>query len=462
MKNGDPWLVQTVHDDGALTVTHRGHGGRVTLPADYVAAHVQLDYARTIHRAQGATVEVAHLLVDPAMAREDLYVGVSRARTGTHLYVAIATDPGEAHPPEVAGSTRQVLTSILDRTGVEPTATETVRAAVAGIGDLRRMASEYEYATRHPCRRPVPDRCRAASSGCHRRPGLAVCGAAAAAGRSPRHRPGPVPDRRGPVRWLRRRPLHRPGPRLPPRQAPHQDHSRTGWPAAGRAGLAGTGPTHRPGGPWDTYLPARYAEMDQRISTLVTEAGSDRPGWWTRLSDHQTSPVGGRRPGRSSPTAPSSTWSATTRSDPDPTRTSRASSCRPGTPPTTPSPPAHHHHRTRRRRPRNDSSPTSPTTNATPGTTTTAAPTDPAAPAATSSHDHHQQPHRERPLTCPAPTRSDHQQPPKSERVEDLPLILEQLLDQLDDLQQTVEAQQRLIAVLTSRVTALEHQPHHD
>ena len=60
-------------------------------------------------------------------------------------------------------------------------------------------------------------------------------------------------------------------------------------------------------------------------------------------------------------------------------------------------------------------------------------------------------------------TGSDHQQlPPQSERVDDLPLILEQLLDQLDDLQQTVEAQQRLIAVLTSRVTALEHQPHHD
>ena len=61
-------------------------------------------------------------------------------------------------------------------------------------------------------------------------------------------------------------------------------------------------------------------------------------------------------------------------------------------------------------------------------------------------------------------TGSDHQQPPpaKSERVEDLPLILEQLLDQLDDLQQAVEAQQRLIAVLTSRVTALEHQPHYE
>ena len=61
-------------------------------------------------------------------------------------------------------------------------------------------------------------------------------------------------------------------------------------------------------------------------------------------------------------------------------------------------------------------------------------------------------------------TNQPDEQPPRSkpERVEDLPLILEQLLDQLDDLQQAVEAQQRLIAVLTSRVTALEHQPHHD
>ena len=63
----------------------------------------------------------------------------------------------------------------------------------------------------------------------------------------------------------------------------------------------------------------------------------------------------------------------------------------------------------------------------------------------------------------PSSSESDHQQPPpQSGRVEDLPLILEQLLDQLDDLQQTVEAQQRLIAVLTSRVAALEHKPHHD
>jgi hypothetical protein len=38
----------------------------------------------------------------------------------------------------------------------------------------------------------------------------------------------------------------------------------------------------------------------------------------------------------------------------------------------------------------------------------------------------------------------------------DLPLILEQLQDQLEDLRQTLESQQRLIAVLTTRVATLE------
>ena len=41
----------------------------------------------------------------------------------------------------------------------------------------------------------------------------------------------------------------------------------------------------------------------------------------------------------------------------------------------------------------------------------------------------------------------------------DLPLILEQLQDQLDDLRQALQAQQRLIAVLTARVGSLEQTP---
>jgi ATP-dependent exoDNAse (exonuclease V) alpha subunit len=66
VKNGDTWTVIDSHDDGSLTVQRRGargRRGRVALPADYVAEHVELGYAITAHRAQGATVNTAHLVV---------------------------------------------------------------------------------------------------------------------------------------------------------------------------------------------------------------------------------------------------------------------------------------------------------------------------------------------------------------------------------------------------------------
>ena len=122
VKNGDGWTVTAVHDDGSLTVQHRRHHGHTTLPADYVAPHVELDYARTVRRAQGLTVDHAHLVVNPQMSREEFYVGVSRARHGTQLYVPLMTDSSPDHRPEMAGSAREVLTQIITRSGVEPSA----------------------------------------------------------------------------------------------------------------------------------------------------------------------------------------------------------------------------------------------------------------------------------------------------------------------------------------------------
>lgn len=41
-------------------------------------------------------------------------------------------------------------------------------------------------------------------------------------------------------------------------------------------------------------------------------------------------------------------------------------------------------------------------------------------------------------------------------RVEDLPLILERMQDQLDDLRQAIQSQQRLISALNSRLATIE------
>ncbi len=77
VKNGDRWDVTAVFDDGSLAVKRAGGGGEVVLPADYARQHVDLGYACTAHRAQGATVDTAHTMIAPTTAREVLRPGLA-------------------------------------------------------------------------------------------------------------------------------------------------------------------------------------------------------------------------------------------------------------------------------------------------------------------------------------------------------------------------------------------------
>lgn len=89
VKNGDRWSVEGVGEDGSLQVRHVEHGGTVTLPAEYVSQNVELGYALTVHRAQGATVDTAHALIDSRADRAGAYVGLSRGREENRLYVRL-------------------------------------------------------------------------------------------------------------------------------------------------------------------------------------------------------------------------------------------------------------------------------------------------------------------------------------------------------------------------------------
>lgn len=124
VKNGDRWTITRHHDDGALTVRRadgdgQPHGNMVELPARYVAADVELGYATTIHRAQGTSVDTAHVLIDPDRAsREQTYVAMTRGRTANHAYF-IQPDPDtiEEHvePPQSRSATEQ-FARVLART----------------------------------------------------------------------------------------------------------------------------------------------------------------------------------------------------------------------------------------------------------------------------------------------------------------------------------------------------------
>jgi conjugative relaxase-like TrwC/TraI family protein len=148
VKNGDVWVVRGRQPDGALLVEHVGHHGRVLLPGDYVRAHVELAYATTAHRVQGATVDTAHAFIAPGTTREALYVAASRARTATTLYVATEDllDLDAEPPDEGPRTARQALETVLATEGGEQSATETIRRTLHEVESLPALVARYEHA----------------------------------------------------------------------------------------------------------------------------------------------------------------------------------------------------------------------------------------------------------------------------------------------------------------------------
>ena len=86
VSNGDLGLIQGITEEGHLVVQVDGHEATVTIDPDEYD-HIQYGYAITTHKAQGATVDHAHVLLDGNLSgREWSYVAGSRAREETHFY----------------------------------------------------------------------------------------------------------------------------------------------------------------------------------------------------------------------------------------------------------------------------------------------------------------------------------------------------------------------------------------
>ncbi len=146
VKNGDRWMVTSTNHDGSMTVKRAGGGGEVVLPVDYVAEHVELAYATTAHRAQGRTVDTAHVMVTSGTAREVLYVAATRGRESNRLYVDTHYDPDPATSHEQMTplqTPRQVLYGCLQRMGADRGAHDTIRASQDAAESLSTLHAEY-------------------------------------------------------------------------------------------------------------------------------------------------------------------------------------------------------------------------------------------------------------------------------------------------------------------------------
>ncbi len=178
--NGDRWTITSVRPDGGLDVRHTRSHRRVTLPAGYVAEHVQLGYATTVHGAQGQTVDTSHAVLTGTESRQLLYVALTRGRRQNHLYLDI-TVPGEdavmtidAQRPSTAV---EVLTRVIERddsavsaTTALPSGARPRPAAAQGVRGVRRRTHRRRRI--HPRRIGHGRDCRAGGIGRprHQRP----------------------------------------------------------------------------------------------------------------------------------------------------------------------------------------------------------------------------------------------------------------------------------------------------
>ena len=152
VSNGDLWTVIARGDDGSLTLRRNRDSTEaierdsvVTLDPRYVAAHVELGYATTAHRAQGMTVDAAFALLRPGMAREVAYVAMTRGRNTNQAFIATdVPDPNYDGAPAPAVTGRQVFEQILATRGAQLSATETLRELHHQAESLAALGAVHE------------------------------------------------------------------------------------------------------------------------------------------------------------------------------------------------------------------------------------------------------------------------------------------------------------------------------
>ena len=96
--NGSRGTVTVVDCSRRRLTVQTTEGRTVDLPTSYLAAgHLTHGYAATVHKAQGATVDVALLLIDDQSYREAAYTGLSRGRLANRA-TSSATMPRPSKP----------------------------------------------------------------------------------------------------------------------------------------------------------------------------------------------------------------------------------------------------------------------------------------------------------------------------------------------------------------------------
>jgi conjugative relaxase-like TrwC/TraI family protein len=93
--NRDTWTITAIGADGSLTLRGRRATDPRTLPAGYAREHVELDYATTVHGAQGDTTGTGHLMLGEHTSAASAYVAMTRGRNHNIAHL-VAEDTEDA------------------------------------------------------------------------------------------------------------------------------------------------------------------------------------------------------------------------------------------------------------------------------------------------------------------------------------------------------------------------------
>lgn len=144
VKNGDRWTIEAINPDGSLEVVD-DHGRTCTLPSSYIRQWSNLGYATTVHRAQGRTVDSAHLLLDTtAIGHDAVYVGLTRGRTNNQVW---AITDGHTAPDMLRHAAAKNVQATSARELIAQAQAEAEHPAhlVRILADMQRRADTHRY-----------------------------------------------------------------------------------------------------------------------------------------------------------------------------------------------------------------------------------------------------------------------------------------------------------------------------
>ena len=148
--NGQQFVVSEIHESGIVGVDVRS-GKKVWLDQDYVENFVQLAYASTLHRAQGATVDTGHALITPMADRNAAYVAITRGKWANKMYVVqdqvLDTGAEDSHMhhsgDDEARKLRDIVRRVFERDESQKSALDTMDVEVRRYESRERVKSLY-------------------------------------------------------------------------------------------------------------------------------------------------------------------------------------------------------------------------------------------------------------------------------------------------------------------------------